>query len=175
MRRSIKLIKWNWNWKLIIKKASATASSAQRLPLTRLFVLLVLGPDQLLCLFYFTSKFKKYHSFVFYIIIIIIIISPHLGFLYISKQKNCIEFFFFLFYFFGMRGLMGKDFLWSTRFGGTVVLRPDPEGVALFIYLFFKKVALKHFLPHKMWSLLAHFEADNMPHLPPTSTGSHKS
>lgn len=71
---------------------------------------------------------------------------------------------------------MGKDFLWSTRFGGTVVLRPDPEGVALFIYLFFEKGALKHFIPDKMWSLLAHFEADNMPQYlsPPRVLISHK-
>lgn len=96
---------------------------------------------------------------------------PSFG-LFIHFETKELHWFFFFFYFFGMRGLMGKDFYQQDL---AVLLRPEPEGVALFIYLFFKKVALKHFLPHKMWSLLAHFEADNMPHLPPTSTGSHKS
>lgn len=104
----------------------------------------------------------------------LLLLSPLIWAFYTFRNKRiALIFFFVLFYFFGMRGLMGKDFYQQDL---AVLLRPEPEGVALFIFLFFKKVALKHFNPDKMWSLLAHFEADNMPHClsPPRVLISHK-
>lgn len=98
------------------------------------FVAVGTRPIIMLVLFYLQKKKKKKVSLICVIYLFIIIISPHLGFLYISKQKNCIDFFFFCFI---SLGWGGKDFYDQQDLA--VLLRPEPEGVALLFILFFKK------------------------------------